>query len=1010
MCRCGGGAVLLDNNYNNYRYYEIPVLTGITRTVRAALRLEQERYSYASQGRDHSYRGIDEDGEGDYICFVDDVLISLRRLEQIRELDGADPFEGLDNDRGDISSFVIRRTSSTEDLTIFTDLLGDFVAPLLVFDCFDEDDDHNGMLLAFDLRQFEREKIQQFQEERRQKLSNKPKKKKRKKVIKTRKVPRRTMLSDIREYERDLDDQFFTELLEEVRLPTFYLEEYSDYDYEGDERAEEEEGGAEWLAWIRSRKKKRVPASALDLFMFSARDTTRPVDDLGFSFLALRRQLCQRPILGFDVLQDCAQRLDYCRLNELRIPSIDTVHAQRQDRRRYLREQLRVIGTLAVLSYYDDISQHQRQFALTKSLPSLICIQAFVRLNSPQCELDDLSTKPLDEVYLQRRGRLRSSIIDHLGGEEAVASEPHVDGASSRVRRHRRIVTRRKIPRGTRLLSVADFDRDLDDASFDELMQELRQAPTYVMEEKEEVYEEEVVGGDGDEFEESEEIISTTIIDDHDEWEDLNDDDVRLLGRYMSLRESVAEEDWVDLSEEDLEPLLRSRDHDILTLRDRRQEVVYSFETDAVVSNGAVAKEDSALCVGEEVSSVAQGEGFGSPEVDTDAAYDSEEQEESEAVLVGENEVYQIGGASSGALDSSSRSGTESLDEEENSDHITQRSSPDAFVVDVVGLKVDSVDDTAPEDRGHVENDATNFALMRRHRSAVELLGDDDSDVAAEVFDSDINDVESDSYTGNAASESTEVEWDAELLFDRMHPDTSAVSGPRESFGAVVSALGLDLDSTVRQKRTPTKIQDTGKSTLPSYGRRGNGEAEETLTETDLLLLRDGCDWDAGGYLDDLEAPSTSGVENLWHLFRDPSEGDLIFDAEQQLLDESSIAKLSQQRISEDHQDDPGSDGPPRPKRRKRRRRSNSLESHAVVDSQQRRNHEPVNRAVSDASSQEDHQHPSQRKEQESDEVAHAVDLLSLEMALEESFRPKTRRMKPIKRGGFSSSTTEQDW
>jgi hypothetical protein len=55
------------------------------------------------------------------------------------------------------------------------------------------------------------------------------------------KVPRRTLLSNITDYDQDLEDDFFSELIEQVRLPTFTLEEYYDDDEESEKGEEDDD-------------------------------------------------------------------------------------------------------------------------------------------------------------------------------------------------------------------------------------------------------------------------------------------------------------------------------------------------------------------------------------------------------------------------------------------------------------------------------------------------------------------------------------------------------------------------------------------------------------------------------------------------------------------------------------------------------------------------------------------------------------------------------------------------
>jgi hypothetical protein len=63
-------------------------------------------------------------------------------------------------------------------------------------------------------------------------------------IVKTRSVPRQTFLSSVSDYDADLGDSEFEELLQDMQLPTYATEEYEEYDQEvmsdSDEEEEEE--------------------------------------------------------------------------------------------------------------------------------------------------------------------------------------------------------------------------------------------------------------------------------------------------------------------------------------------------------------------------------------------------------------------------------------------------------------------------------------------------------------------------------------------------------------------------------------------------------------------------------------------------------------------------------------------------------------------------------------------------------------------------------------------------
>jgi hypothetical protein len=63
----------------------------------------------------------------------------------------------------------------------------------------------------------------------------------RSRVMKTRSVPRQTFLSSVSDYDADLGDSEFEELLQDMQLPTYATEEYEEYDQVMSDSDEEEE-------------------------------------------------------------------------------------------------------------------------------------------------------------------------------------------------------------------------------------------------------------------------------------------------------------------------------------------------------------------------------------------------------------------------------------------------------------------------------------------------------------------------------------------------------------------------------------------------------------------------------------------------------------------------------------------------------------------------------------------------------------------------------------------------
>lgn len=387
--------------------------------------------------------------------------------------------------------------------------------------------------------------------------------KKKRRVVKTRKVPRKTKLSNITNYDNDLDDSFFDQLIDEVRLPTFKLEDYSEYEeYDkviSDDESWEEKRRATWrlvsldlwpLAESRNRfydvldnrlvfcsprtdeRRNRLSFLPIKLPRFTLDDPSSVAIDAVYGrrrnrLLERQREQQKRvwKIFGFVGLD-----MPSCDLEDLRMVALDKLHSRRNDR-------LRII--------HSEIKRLHLQ------------ISGVVYLDTPQCTLEDLQILPLDTVHTLRNERMQQ----HHPQSTVRLTEKYLDQQTTTRERGR---VPRIIPRETKLSTMVDFDKDLDDSAFDELIEDLKDSP-FVSEEYD----------DSDGIVRFEIAIEsfTAALDAHqsaetrlgrhgaqsEEWEELNQDDGRVLRQYMSVRASIGDEnDWEELDDVDVEPLILS--------------------------------------------------------------------------------------------------------------------------------------------------------------------------------------------------------------------------------------------------------------------------------------------------------------------------------------------------------------------------------------------------------------------------------------------------------------------
>lgn len=241
-----------------------------------------------------------------------------------------------------------------------------------------------------------------------------------------RKVPRKTLLSDISDYEEDLEEDFFSELIEQVRLPTFTLEEYYEEESEDDEEetsaTDQQAEFTSILCDIRMQQrnfKVLSPRESLKLAQFSGVDHKKSLPSLDptdmkqvqFTFKAFR----QKALLSF-----VAINATQCRLEDLHMVSIEALTQSRYEQA--LQRWLRLHNKDPILESFQQVPfphcnihdlqllaldvLHQRRLAARphKFDPTLHIV-ATLLLQTPMCDLHDLLVQPMDQLHNQRRER-----------------------------------------------------------------------------------------------------------------------------------------------------------------------------------------------------------------------------------------------------------------------------------------------------------------------------------------------------------------------------------------------------------------------------------------------------------------------------------------------------------------------------------------------------------------------------------------------------------------------------
>jgi hypothetical protein len=259
-----------------------------------------------------------------------------------------------------------------------------------------------------------------------------------------RKVPRRTLLSNITDYDQDLEDDFFSELIEQVRLPTFTLEEYYE-DEEEDEDEDEEDAGLPTapiyskrellreLRGVRLARSNNIVGGVLSLsdptlyYRLSAKPqlVVEQIDELEnavwFSYSAAGQIWSPREGLPSMRISTVVVRASQCPIEELQITPIDEVsqkryqralerlwqeHAPHKDPVLHSFQQVPFphcnVGDLQVMAM--DVLHKKRTHKarrLDRYDPALRVVGCVV-LHTPVCDIANLREQPLDEVVDRR--------------------------------------------------------------------------------------------------------------------------------------------------------------------------------------------------------------------------------------------------------------------------------------------------------------------------------------------------------------------------------------------------------------------------------------------------------------------------------------------------------------------------------------------------------------------------------------------------------------------------------
>ena len=669
----------------------------------------------------------------------------------------------------------------------------------------------------------------------------------RRRVLKTRKVPRKTKLSNISDYEQDLDDEFFTNLLDEVRLPTFQFEEYSDYEDVELDSDDEEEYAEEIIELAHSPLSYTYPKSWLDddgielpnkwylldlpssQLSFKESSTRHVGEKLLFSSVAMTR----KPTIGF-IFVDVPQ----CSIEELYSNEIESVARQRSDRWRLRRQAggdfgLPIVGFLhidAKRCSLEDLQQVPMDRIYRRRVFSRLSIHALLDLGSPFCAVDDLKTVPLDNVY-QRRS--------HHNLEKST----------------------RTTPRKTMLSQLSDLDFDLDESTFDELVDDLQSDP-FALDEGDvvdSVRATVAVNLNG--------VVMPRHTTEGEDWDTLNDRDALLLHQYMALRSvAVDEEDWDEFDDSDLEPLLRRDESHEWAWEESRVNVEADrsrsrYELDDWSEESTHSTSFSSLSRAED-----HGHGKQTKEVLVDVHYESREYHFEDEVDRPEQKEVLRGASPDDHVPMFKGSGAD-IDPGQSVGDKGDSSWRDPF--EEIFLDVDEDLSSFQEAKGILEEDVTPKPEDRWQSES------DHCDSFAGAFSGD-EDVKLESKSLGGSRDTSLISVKSKRNSQLENRDNESLRGAH----AMKQHAALPTNRHGRLKRRHPAIKLTP---LHEYS-----DEHDSLDAQDIAVLRAGCDWDVGSCLDDMTPNNLDETERLWHGYSDPEEDDELTFAEMVLLFESS--------------------------------------------------------------------------------------------------------------------------
>lgn len=412
-------------------------------------------------------------------------------------------------------------------------------------------------------------------------------------VVKTRKVPRQTKLSTINDYDTDLEDDFFTNLLDEVRLPTFYLEEYTDV--EEDEENWTEETLEEYVQsnmpttrpplWPRHRE-----LVGLDLDPFTGQP--RLTGLVGFISLPVQQRW------GFLQLNT-----PQCSLQDLQVVAMDELYRRRKSR-----------FTSTHLGALSDGPETVPSLPVAVDTDHSKIVTHVTRMARVAREVRDWSPSKQESILLEEY-----SVTEEV--EETVIPEAKTATLNEESLEEEFDESLFEADFGdSRVLAHEEFEDAVEETAGDAGLQ--GEAWEQEFECTDELFEQE--------FENAiEGAAAAEFRFEGAAWDELNDEDIELIREHMSVRSAIADGfDWEELDDEDVQALLSQR-------RSSATEEVIAAEEEADAVPDIVVTEKEYV---ETESTLSMTQSFSSLSLDTVTLEGQEEEE----LLVEVDEVSSV--------------------------------------------------------------------------------------------------------------------------------------------------------------------------------------------------------------------------------------------------------------------------------------------------------------------------------------------------------------------------------